>query len=304
MLRRNEKENTMKKWVVFAVMLWAAFSAAPFALAYTETSQATFEDLTLDPGSYWNGPADETLDPGDYVPTGFISGDFWHTTQKGRDATYDYIYWSGFAYSNRTDNTQTGLGGQYTAMPESGVAGSSNYGIGYVAYEGSTQIYFGYESGDYAQTVDGTYVTNNAYAYHSMKNGDAFAKKFGYGFFDNNNPGDWDNPDGTDPDWFMLSVYGLDSSYYRTGTSVDFYLADYRFASNEDDYIVDEWTWLNLSSLGEVYGLDFELTSSDVGGWGMNTPAYFAVDNVPIPGAFWLLGSGLLGLVGIRRRKK
>jgi hypothetical protein len=41
----------------------------------------------------------------------------------------------------------------------------------------------------------------------------------------------------------------------------------------------------------------------------MNTPAYFAMDNlttsaVPVPAAVWLLGSGLIGLIGIRRNKE
>jgi hypothetical protein len=42
----------------------------------------------------------------------------------------------------------------------------------------------------------------------------------------------------------------------------------------------------------------------------MNDPSYFHLDNVdveatptPIPAAFWLLGSGLMGLAGMRRKK-
>ena len=33
-------------------------------------------------------------------------------------------------------------------------------------------------------------------------------------------------------------------------------------------------------SLGEVYGLSFGFESTDNGEWGMNTPAYFALDNL------------------------
>ena len=43
----------------------------------------------------------------------------------------------------------------------------------------------------------------------------------------------------------------------------------------------------------------------------MNTPGYFAIDEmngtapsaVPVPAAVWLLGSGLAGLAGLRRRQ-
>ena len=55
--------------------------------------------------------------------------------------------------------------------------------------------------------------------------------------------------------------------------------------------------------------LTFTLESSDNGPFGMNTPAYFALDNltvvpVPEPGALALFGGGLLGigLIGLRRR--
>ena len=36
---------------------------------------------------------------------------------------------------------------------------------------------------------------------------------------------------------------------------------------------------MNLLSLGHVDSLQFSLSSSDTGGFGMNTPAYFCMDN-------------------------
>jgi hypothetical protein len=47
----------------------------------------------------------------------------------------------------------------------------------------------------------------------------------------------------------------------------------------EDDYILKEWEWLDLTSLGLVTSLNFALESSDVGEYGMNTPAYFCIDD-------------------------
>ncbi len=249
---------------------------------------STFDDLTpttpytgFGGGAYWNGSDGSG---------GFLSGDTWFTNQY--DATWDS--WSGWAYSNTTDTTTPGYTNQYSAITGGGVDGSSNYGVAYISsWRGDhAQLYFGINSGNYAQQVAGAYITNTTYAYLSMKNGDQFAKKFG---------GD----DGTDPDWFKLTIYGLNSSYERMDNPVEFYLADYRFDDSSKDYIIDDWTWVDLSSLGQVYGLEFDLSSSDTGVYGMNTPAYFAIDNlttVPIPGALWLLGSGVFALLGIRRK--
>ena len=71
--------------------------------------------------------------------------------------------------------------------------------------------------------------------------------------------------------------------------------------------VVDSWELVDLSTLGTVYGLSFGLSSSDNGDWGMNTPAYFAMDNldiqaVPVPASALLLTSAL-SLFGLFRRK-
>jgi hypothetical protein len=84
---------------------------------------------------------------------------------------------------------------------------------------------------------------------------------------------------------------------------VDFYLADYR---SDEDYIINAWTWVDLTGLGAVYGLEFSLSSSDNSDYGMNTPAYFAMDNletVPVPGTFLILASGILWLSGLSRKR-
>ena len=57
-------------------------------------------------------------------------------------------------------------------------------------------------------------------------------------------------------------------------------MADYRFSDNAQDYIIDEWTYIDLSQLGDADSLVFSLSSSDNGQFGMNTPAYFCVDNI------------------------
>ena len=64
----------------------------------------------------------------------------------------------------------------------------------------------------------GAFITNNAYAYSSMTNGDSFAKKFAKG------------------DWFKLTVSGKTA----TGTNtLDFYLSDFRSENEADHYILN-----------------------------------------------------------------
>jgi hypothetical protein len=99
-----------------------------------------------------------------------------------------------------------------------------------------------------------------------MKNGDAFSKKFG-------------GETGNDPDWFLLTIEGFDSNYKSTG-KVYFNLADFAYSNNANDYIVNNWKWVDLSRLGRISKLEFSLRSSDNGTWGMNTPGYFCIDNL------------------------
>jgi hypothetical protein len=105
------------------------------------------------------------------------------------------------------------------------------------------------------------YVTNSTYAALSMKNGGYPAKAF------------------TSGDWFKLVIEGFNKSGTSTG-KVEFYLADFRTSASPG--IITEWTKVDLSPLGSVTTIKFDLQSSDVGDWGMNTPAYFCFDNLAI----------------------
>jgi hypothetical protein len=169
---------------------------------------------------------------------------------------YDMTWesWDGFSYSNRTDTEISDWeNAQYNAIPGKGAAESNTYVIGY--YSTFTQIpptiILNKE-----YIIKEAYFTNNNYAYYSMLNGDPFAKQF------------------EDGDWFKLTVTGKDADGDVTG-SVDIMLA-------EGTNIVNTWIRTDLSSLGRVKSLEFTLFSSDTGEWGMNTPAYFCMDNLSI----------------------
>ncbi|MCD8303123.1 MAG: DUF4465 domain-containing protein [Prevotellaceae bacterium] len=55
---------------------------------------------------------------------------------------------------------------------------------------------------------------------------------------------------------------------------------DMDFARDGD--IVQMWKTVDLSQLGKVTSLFFSMDGSDSGDWGLNTPAYFAFDNVVV----------------------
>ncbi|MCP4311224.1 MAG: DUF4465 domain-containing protein [Bacteroidetes bacterium] len=215
-----------------------------------ETVLSDFEDLTLAQESYWNG-SDGTGN--------FSSG----LARFYNEFNAEYFSWSGWAHSNTSDVTTPGFTNQYSAITGEGFdSGDDSNGIyGVSSRFGPVMIDFP----EKAYAPEGFYVTNSTYATLSMEQGDWAAKQFG---------GD----DGTDPDYFMLSVWGFSGS--ESTDTIEYYLADYRFNEPENDYIIKTWQWVDLSSFGKVDSLHFGLESSDVGEWGMNTPAYFCMDNL------------------------
>ena len=216
-----------------------------FITALNAQQEAGFENLNLKAGSFKNGSDGAG---------GFTSGGFRFLNSY----LPEWYSWSGFAVSAVTDNQLKGWENQYCAIPGRGALNTSSYAVSYV---------FDKSVVEFPETVvTGFYVTNNTYTYWSMKEGDFFSKKFG-------------GVSGKDPDWFKLTVTGIRKNGETAGT-FDFYLADYRSESPLQDYIVNDWKWIGLASFGPVVKLNFTLSSSDNGDWGMNTPAYFCLDQL------------------------
>jgi len=179
------------------------------------------------------------------------------------DTTWGLNLWSsGFAYSNRTDSS--GYPNLYSAQPLRGHDSSEKYAV-----VNGTNSYLKFTGGVHYATPKGFYITNSTYAYRSMKYGDAFARKFG-------------DTSGTRPDWFKVTIKGYLGSVQVPDT-VNFYLADFRNDTSSRDYIVKDWRYVDLSSINRaVDSLTFTLSSSDVGSFGMNTPAFFCIDDFSV----------------------
>lgn len=168
--------------------------------------------------------------------------------------------WSGWGISSMTDTLTPGYLNEFSAITGSGY-NSTTYATAYVT-DGSKLELQGAAAGG---LVQGFYITNTTYAYLSMRDGDGFAKKFG-------------GLTGDDADYLLLTI-----KKYKDGVlasdSVDFYLADFRFSDNSQDYIVKNWQYVDLTSLGNVDSLMFSMRSTDNSSFGMNTPAYFCMDD-------------------------
>lgn len=238
----------MKKVYFFTVVL----AATTTVFSQDGADTLTFESYNLGTQDYYNG-SDEA---GDIVIGNFTLSNSYNT---------EWGSWSGFAVSKVQDVTTAGWGNQYASFANGGADGSSQYGMW---YNGGT-IEF-----NAAKVLKSIQITNATYTAISMRDGDQFAKQFGSV---NSAAG---TPDGTNgADWFLLQIVPLNENDELVGDTIDFYLADYRFADDNDDYIVNSWETVDLGNV-TANKLAFVLSSSDNGEWGMNTPGYFSVDNL------------------------
>jgi len=233
----------------FSTFLFSLFLAGFCQFSVDAQVMAAFENFNLKPGEYLNNAA---------PARGFYSGSIelpnYYDTQ--------FNFWSGWAISADTNTTTPGFLNQYSSIAGEGALGTRTYCVGYI-YD---PIIVRLQPNAIGKPMIGMYVNNTTYTYLSMRDGDAFAKKFG-------------GETGADPDFLMLTI-----NKYSGGAiaddSINIYLADYRFPQSKKDYIMSDWTYVDLTTLGEVDSLVIRMTSSDVGLFGMNTPAYVCIDQV------------------------
>lgn len=250
-------------------IVWGALLTIMAGMTAQGVDIIDFSGLQLNSNSYWNG-SDKS--------GGFNTGGLFFSNSYEYFPDYEMEYWTGWSYSNVT-STVPGFQNQYASITGGGIGGAgTTYGIAYVDSPDGAYINLGMHQA-LAMTV-----TNTAYAYHAMKSGDQFSFAF--------------EPD----DWFQLTITGFTGTETTGNTTGSI---TFRLASGTN--IVDQWVSIDLTSISAgARSLGFDLTSSDFGPWGMNTPAYFAMGSLtvaPEPGSVFLTTIAGLTLLAIRRKK-
>lgn len=179
------------------------------------------------------------------------NGPFWN----GGMAVSDYYQAIG---ENESVDYTLQLGVGTGASDKAGHNGSRNFCVVNASVSSGALPVLAFADGE-ARVIDHMYVTNTSYTYNALCYGNSFCAA------------------ATDTSWFKIVATGYDANDEVTGTA-EFMLC------NGVNNVVNEWTKFDLSGLGEVVKVNFGLEGSDdmYGEWGLNTPSYFAIDDVAV----------------------
>lgn len=247
---------------------------AQYTLSYCSADISTWSDLI-----------DQTQYSGDILYSGSQSeGDYYSWTDENNTFlahhlpyNYDaYRYWGGgHAISNYVTSDYVTYGNyeyQLTVYNSNAVKelvsgggghnGSDNFcvhfgymdGSGYNGTDELPSIYFGDGT---PRVIDHMWVANTAYALNCFREGNTLTDKIMEG------------------DKVYLTATGYDENDEKTGECT-IYLV------NGPNNIVDGWVKWDLSSLGEVSRVDFNVLGTSDNGYGYSQPAYFAYDDVAV----------------------
>jgi hypothetical protein len=206
-------------------------------------TEINFEEFIMNNNSY----LDST------VSGSFISKNVSFYNQKGQWS------WDGFALSTMRDTVTKGYTNQFSAFAGQGASFSKKYLIG---YGNKAKFTLPYLSGN--KSVTSIEVTNTTYAALSMRDGDNYAKKFS----------------AAGKDFFKLWIIGYSGG--KAKDSMAYNLASFTSVDPSKHYIQKSWKKLKTPKLSNIQEVRFRMESTDNGDWGMNTPAYFAIDNIVI----------------------
>ena len=231
----------MKKSILFVAALVMTFTACQKNEPEKALAVADFENINLASESVYH-----------MTESGiFESGDF-RFQQDVQDYGEGAIYYFGNIVSTKTGKEYKG-----DYQNDMSAAGGAHAGQKFVVWTGS---YVGQDSVflKEAAVVPGFYVCNTPWVVDAILNGDGMSDDGGAPFGDN--------------DYFTLTIHGsLNGKAVNNEVTVEL--------AKGKTYIQD-WTYVDLSSLGKVDAITFSLASSKKNSVSMTTPAYFAFDDL------------------------
>lgn len=233
--------------MVFALL----FTVKIYAQLGTYVMTERFDDLNntgFDSGMVYNGKTGMQQ----YITNGDLLMQFgWDTTYK---------YWSGnwaLSYNHFNKIEPSSMDAHlYAAAPGKGAPYSEKIfavGQNHAKLTAADPLVLG---------VMSLKVSNSLYAYNSMKFGDAFAKKF----------------KASDKDSLILVITTFFKGVKQESQRV--VLADFRFMDTTRNFLLDTWRLIQFKEFND--SIQFEMESSDNGSWGMNTPAFFVLDDIQV----------------------
>lgn len=231
--------------------LGAVAALLPGLCSADDLIPATFDDLGLAKDSYWCGDAQGA----DYATDTFRSGSF----EFSNYFMPAYMFWAGFAYASYGPAYGiTGMDAQFYSTAGGGYD-SDCYGVVYYAdFIGPATCSLADGLGH--RTINGMWVCNSAWTRDFIDHGDGFSTKFERG------------------DKLTLTVKGATASGNMAETSM--LLADCTSSTPAKWIFADDWTWMDLSSLGPVTNFEFVIESTKKNQYGDLCPTYCCIDDL------------------------
>lgn len=256
----------MRKIFLFAAAMMAGVMANAEAPAV-----ATFEDIELPESGVLQTREDfqeglNYFESGDYKFNMDKSG--WYDPETGELQAW---YYYGFGISNRTESQYEG--GWDAASTLRSVAGGAHNGNNYAVWYQSRN---GFDHVDLKTpaVVPGFYITNCAYTYSNIVNGDGMSIE-GYTGEEEIEEVDESQvglPFGPD-DFVEITIYGM-----LNGDEENMKYTKVFLAQGAEEVITD-WQYVSLEELGEVNEIGFVFESSKHNQYGITTATYFCVDD-------------------------
>lgn len=255
----------------------------PYDINYVRLNLSDFNltdgvETKVKDGKIWKG----TFDP---KSTTFASGifTFSHVVNASEWGNYSY----GFTVSNSKDNANHGDAfystNEFGSITKGGVDGEGKpFAISYISgydeknipYKGKFEIGEVFAESNYSSWVKISHnttsykiisasITNSSLTYYITLNGNSQSAKIKEG------------------DYTILKIYGVDKNNKLT-KPIDFYLSDYRSENEKDRFVLNTWKTVDLTSLGEIKYLVFNIDSNIKNEYGITVPTYFCLDKLTV----------------------